>query len=567
MAFDSLSLSIIVSELSSVLIGGKITKIQQPEKDEITLSIYNKGNYRLLISANASINRIHLTSQFKDNPQVAPNFCMLLRKHLTNAQIIDIKQMPYERVVELVIDAKNELGYKQTKRLIYELTGKTANIILTDEDYRIIDMLKHLPTNIDAQRILLVGATYKFFCDRGLVSIDQSARIAQLVTDYQQPIDEVLTNNILGISKETVRELLYGIDCNNHSPFNADRVVQAMELLITNIARPIPNILFVNNTPVEVYPFDYVSVKGQKKYYDTLNQAHESYYVLKDRAMRFCQKSKVINTTIKNTVARLEKKIALQMQDLHEAQDCTENRIKGDLIIANLHCIPKGLSTLNAVNYYQPDCPTIAIALDKGKTAQQNAQDYYKKYHKQKNTIIHVTKLIEENTAFLDYVKSIAQSIKMCQTNDELAEIYEEMVSQGIIKGKRTADKSNRPSQPLKYLVGDYTLLVGKNNCQNDLLARRLSKADDLWLHTHQIHSAHGIILTQGRVVPDAVLVTCAEIIAHYSEAADSGKTVIDYTKRKYLNRPPASPLGYVIYTQYNTIIVEPNAHKELLSH
>ncbi|MEG1527632.1 MAG: NFACT RNA binding domain-containing protein [Clostridia bacterium] len=565
MAYDSLSVSILTKELNNILQGGKITKIFQPEKDEIILNIFNKANYKLLISVNPSINHIHLVDTNKENPKIAPTFCMLLRKYLTNASISSVTQMPYERLIEFTIRTHNELGYEDTKRLIVELTGKTGNIILVQEDDIILDTLKRLPLSPDSARILLSGAKYTYFEKRCLYSLDQKDKIANLIQSSPLPIDQLFKENLLGLSTQTVDELLFGVDVNLHTLQNIKLILEKIDKLLYNIDNPTPNILFVGGAPSEVYPFDYLSVRGEKVYYDTLNIAHEQYYELKDSVMRFRQHSKAISTTLKNTINRTEKKIGIYSQEMQEAQKNQESKIFGDLILSNLHLIGKNDSSITTVNYYEPNCQTVTIPLDVSKTPQQNAQEYYKKYRKLKNTITHSIELIEQNKELLSYCNGVVLMLNNCSTSQELNEIYQELVDAKLIKGNVTITKNlSATSQPLKYQVGDFIVRVGKNNYQNEQLVKT-SKNLDLWLHTQQIHSSHAVISTQGREVPQEVLTTVGEIVTYYSPARNSGKTVIDYTLCKNLKKPPHARTGYVIYSIYNSLVVCPCAHAELL--
>ncbi len=566
MAYDSLTLSVLVRELKEALTGGKINKITQPEKDEIVLFIYRGGVKKLLISANASINRIHLTREEKENPSSAPAFCMLLRKHLTGAEITDISQMPYERVADITLNAKDDLGYAAQKHLIFELTGKTANIILTRDDYTILDTLKHIPNSLDAKRVLLAGLRYEFFDARNKLNIEQEGKIIQLIMSSQKGVGELLAENLLGVSQAMVDEIAYGINDFADRIQSAEEIIKNLRKIKENLASPRPNILFNKGEAKDVFPFDYKSARGEKKFYDTLNQAHDEFYILKDSFMRFAVKSKNINATVKNALNRLTKKIGLQKQDLLKALDYGEHKTAADLILSNIHLLPKQAAYLQAVDYTKENCPTVTIPLDAAKTPQQNAQEYYKKYRKQKSAVEHITAQIEQSEMQLEHIESISQSLKMCALDSELEEIQKELAQAGFIKEKGGKDKKQKtaPSSPLKFIADGYIILVGKNNAQNDALISKTAKADDMWLHGHNLHSAHTLIVSLGKEIPQEVILTAAEITAYYSQARESGKTVIDYTLRKNLKKPPKARLGYIIYSEYQTVIVTPNARHEL---
>lgn len=565
MAIDSLSLSVLTAELNEKLSGGKISKIFQPERDEITLLVYSQKNYRVAMSANASLNRLHITAEGKENPLNAFNFCMLLRKHLLNAVIAGITQMPYERVVDFLLHSRNDLGYVETKHLIFELTGKTANIILCDENYIIYDSLKHLPLTTDSQRIILAGTKYEFFAERHLLTLNQTDEISRLIVNGNQSIDILLRENLLGVSSQTVSEILYGIDKDNHSALNCGRIVNGINKVLYGLSHPKPNVVIQYDKLVDVFPFDFNSVKGERKFFDTLNEAHDYFFAEKDRQLRFAQKAKSVSTSIKNAIARLEKKIGIQAQEIENAKCCEQNKLYGDLILANLYRIPKMADSVTVTDYTKENNPQITIPLTCNKSAQQNAQDYYKKYHKQKNTILFTSRLLKESRELLDYAQSIKQSLSLCDSPAELAEIYEEMVSAGFINGKRKENVKIIPSQPIKYEVNGFTVLVGKNNTQNDILTNKMAKPEDIWLHTQSLHSAHVIITASGKDIPESVILIAAQITAHYSQAKFGGKTAVDWCYKRYVKKPNKAKPGFVIYTDFSTLIVEGNQHLDFL--
>ncbi len=563
MAFDALTLSVLTDEFKKTILGGKINKIYQPEKDEIVLSVFNGKSFKLLISANAGVNRIHLTDKNTDNPAVAPNFCMLLRKHITNAQITQISQVPFERVVDFTLLNKNELGYQRTMHLIFELTGKTSNIILAEENYLVLDSIKHLPQDINSTRLIMPGVKYTFFPPRDKLAPDDP-KIANLVTFSNLPLRKYLSETVLGVSSVTVNEVTYGIDENNHSEINAQRIVSAFQQYLTKLEHPHPVILYnEKGVPTEVLPFPYLSKKGNVVTYETLNEAHDDYFYLLDKAQRFADKAKSVSTVIKNAIARTEKKLAIQRQSVLEGQQSLQFKKYGDLILANLYRIKRNDREVTVTDYYDENCPEITVTLDPSMDGTQNAQHYYKKYRKMKSTVEHNTKLIEENSRLLDYLNTVKQSLKYCNETADLAEIVKELEDAGIIKYKKVKKETLPPSKPLTYNIEGYTVLVGKNNIQNNLVTYKLAKPDDMWLHTQQIHSSHVVI--SGKNIPDDVIVKSAEITAYYSQAREGSKIAVDYTRRENVRKPPKGAIGSAFYTSYNTVIVNPNQHPELL--
>ncbi|MCM1194512.1 MAG: NFACT family protein [Firmicutes bacterium] len=560
MAYDALSLSVLAKEFADTLIGGKITKIYQPEKDEIVLFVFNKRTFKLLISANAGVNRIHITDASFDNPKTAPSFCMLLRKHITNATVTSVCQMPYERVLDFGLSVSDELGYRRDMRLIFELTGKTSNIILTDDNYITLDSIKHLPQDLDGKRLIMSGAKYTFFLPQNKIPPFDYEKVALLLAETKTPLRKTLPEKLLGVSQTTVNEILYGIDENDHTALNNSLIVERLREYERGLNNPKPNVALKDGVPQDAYPFEYRSAKGEKTFYSTLNEAHDDYYRILDKTQRFASKAKSVSTVVKNAISRTEKKLALQRQSVLEANNRETYKQYGDLILSNLWKIKKDDETLACVNYY--DNSETVIPLDKTLTPQQNAQAYYKKYRKLKSSAEHNGKLVEENQKLLDYLITIKNSLAYCAEDYDLQLIKEELQAAGLIKEKQQKKKTETPVKPLRYLIDGYAVYAGKNNAQNNFVTFKLSKPDDIWLHTQKIHSSHVLIVNdKNGEVPFGVIEKAAEIAAYYSQAKSGTKIPVDYTPKANVKKPPKSPLGFVIYQTYQTVLVNPNRH------
>lgn len=563
MAYDALSLSVLTEELQDPLLGGKITKIYQPEKDEIVLFVFNKQTRKLIISANASVNRIHLTDMTTDNPKVAPAFCMLLRKHLTNATIGQISQMPYERVLDFSLTCSDELGYQRQTHLIFELTGKTSNIILTDANYIVYDSVKHLPQDLDSKRIVMSGAKYNFFLPQKKIPPFDFPRVREFLNNCHTPLRTALTENLLGVSQTTVNEILYQLDENDHSPNNNEAVLNRIAQYKSNMQHKKPNVVMQKGVPVEVCPFDYQSKKGEKVFFDTLNSAHDNFYYLTDKAQRFNDKAKSVSTVVKNAISRTEKKLAAQRQSVLESENREQFKQYGELILSNIWQLNKGAGSLICHNYY--DNTDVTIALDKQLSPQQNAQAYFKKYRKLKSSAEHNGKLVAENQALLEYLLTIRQNLRYCTEPDDLQQIRQELLSLGLLKESRGKKQVEPPVQPLHYNVHGFNVYVGKNNIQNNFVTFKLARATDVWLHTQKIHSSHVVIACEGREIPNEVILGAAEICAYFSQASDGSKIPVDYTARQNVKKPPHAKPGYVLYDTYQTLNVNPNKHPEWL--
>lgn len=568
MAYDALNLSVLCDEFQTLLVGGKITKIYQPERDEIVLFVFNKQTHKLIISANAAVNRIHVTQMPTDNPKIAPSFCMLLRKHVTNATITSVTQMPFERVLDISLVGSDELGYKTQMHLIFELTGKTSNIILTDGDYVILDSIKHLPQDLDSKRLILAGAKYSFFPPQNKIAPFDFPRIREFLSESNIPLSKALTENLLGVSNATVNEMLFGLNDNDHTAINVDKVIQRISYYQKNLQNPMPCVVMQRGTPVEVCPFPYQSTKGDILRFDTLNAAHDNYYYLLDKAQRFNDKAKSVSTVVKNAVSRTEKKLAAQRQSMLEAENRETFKQYGDLILSNLWKIQPNSETFTCENYFE-NGSMVKIPLNKMLSPQQNAQAYYKKYRKAKSAAEHNAKLVEENSKLLEYLQTVRENLRYCTEPDDLEQIRNELISVGLVKESRTGKTSKKelPVKPLCYNVHGYAVYVGKNNVQNNFVTFKIAKPSDTWLHTQKIHSSHVVIANlNGTDLPENVLIGAAEICAFFSQGNSGDKIPVDYTLRQNVKKPSHAPLGFVTYTNYQTVLVTPNRHTEWLN-
>ena len=365
---------------------------------------------------------------------------------------------------------------------------------------------------------------------------------------------------LLGVSQTTVNEVLYGLDENDHSIVNHSLVVDRLAMYQANLANKRPNVVLQDGTPVEVCPFVYQSKKGEKIFYNTLNAAHDNYYYLLDKAQRFNSKAKSVATVIKNAISRTEKKLAIQRQSVLEAESRETFKQYGDLILSNLWNIGKDTATLVCTNYY--DNTEVKIPLDVNLTPQQNAQAYYKKYRKLKSSAEHNSRLVEENSALLDYLLTIKQSLRNCTEPDDLEQIRNELVALGLIREKQAKKRVETPVKPLNYDICGYNVFVGKNNVQNNFVTFKMAKPTDIWLHASKIHSSHVVIVNdRGGDVPESVIVAAAEICAYYSASSGGSKIPVDYTPRANVKRPNKAPLGFAVYNTYRTVIVNPDRH------
>ena len=513
MAIDAISYGIIIRELNRLLSGGKVNRIVQPERDEIQLTIYTGKTYRLTLCSNPTVCRMHLTASSYTSPAAAPSFCMLLRKHLSGATITGVSGVPFERVADISLTGTNELGYPYERHLVIELTGKTSNIVLTDGDYVIFDTIRKVSLDTEKERQFFPGTKYGFFAPRDKVVPDDIAGLKALITNSENPFF-ALENGVLGMSRDTLGEILYGLDKTESDDSLSEEITGRFSAFMRSLENPSPNVLEANGDILDVFPTVYRSKRGTPVFFDTLNEAFDYYFTEKNARQRFREKAKHISTVVKNAKSRTEKKIAAQTEALVESENHKKFSDEGNLILANIYRLKKGMKSAEVENFYG-DNEIVVIPLDENKTPQANAEAFFKKALKLRKTAEYTEKLLEENRETLRYLVSVQESLKYSVTFADLEEIYSELVANGLIRGNQRGDnlkgtiKKQRNSSvpvPLRYETDGFTIYAGKNNVQNDFVTNKLARPDDLWLHTKDIHSSHVIIVTEGKKVPDEVI-------------------------------------------------------------
>lgn len=572
---DALTLRAVTEELKKFLLGGKITKISQPEADEIILQIHNSKNYKLLISASASMPRIHLVTETKVNPLTSPNFCMQLRKHITNGCLTNIYQNGFERQIIIELMCKNELFDTVKRNLIVEIINRCGNIILTDENMKIIAINKSVTLDLSSIRQLLIGLKYENPPQQNKISLDDFDKIAVLLDEYdgQSNIFSYISNNVSGFAKSTLDEIFYLSDIdsttNKLSEEKKSSIMNNLKSFVENV-----NCLNISPTlttdekynPIEFSAFEYNCVRGLKKQQETLNETLEKYYSLKDKHERFLQHSKQLQTVVKNELKKNQKKLKIYLQKQEDCAEFEDIKIIGELLTSNLYKIKKGDDSITVENYYDEN-KQITIPLDKQLYPAQNAQKYFKLYSKKKKTMELVETQLEEINSKIEQLSEILDSFRKCTEVSEIEDIKNELIVQGFIKKQKekTKQKFKTEFKFLKYQIEDFCVLVGKNNLQNDELTMKIAKQDDLWLHTKIIHGSHVIIQNpNNNDIPETVITKVAEIAAFFSKGFQSSKVEVDYTLRKYIKKPSGAVPGFVIYTNQKTISVSPDENLNL---
>lgn len=583
MAFDGFVTHHIVRELNDKLVMGKIDKIYQPEKDEIIISVRTvSGTYRLLLSAVSSNPRVHLTEISRQNPINAPLFCMILRKHLTGGKITNISQQDFDRVIKIDVECYTELGDLTTKSLITEIMGRHSNIILVKDDRRIIDSIKHIDGTVSAVRQVLPNLFYELPPQQEKTNPKNFSLdiFADKLLSYSSDtlLDKLLLSEFMGMSPLMSREIIYRITGNTKTFLNEVDI----KSFANNVADTLNDI--INNEHKSSFILDSSSKKpvafscttlsqydgiGEIRECDSISYAVESFFASRDLSDRLLQRSAGITKIINNNIERCEKKIAIHSDVLEKSGKREQYKIYGDLLTANMYRIEQGATSVTVTNYYSDKGEDITIPLQSDLSPSANCQRYYKLYTKTKAAELHAKEQLIEAETEKTYLESVLDCVKRAENYTDISEIRDELSEQGYIannSSKINKKKNKGKSLPMEFKSSDgFTILVGRNNKQNDELTIRMAFSTDIWLHTKTIPGSHTLIRTNQNPenVPDQTIIEAATIAAYFSKAQTSSGVPVDYTQIKNVKKPNGAKPGFVIYETNNTVYVTPD--KELI--
>lgn len=570
MAYDGTVLKAVTHELNEKLNTGRIDKIYQPEKDEITLSIRCKGEkYKLLLSASSNNPRVYLTDIDKSNPQTPPTFCMLLRKHLESARIVNFEQYKMDRVLKMNVISKNELGDEITKSLIVEIMGKYSNIILIDNsNNKIYDSIKRVNAQMSRVREILPGLTYNIESISNkrdpLVETEENFINSIKNSEQNKNVKNFIMNTYTGFSPNTSREISYRASIDSDRPLNSlndDEIkslsksfINFMSSLINNEYRPNfvmdkDKIISFSAIDLSMYP------ENEKSYFNSISSLLDSYYLKKDNDQRMKDKSSNIKKVVKNNLDKNIKKLEKQTEELNEATNREKYKIYADLISANLYKIEKGQKSIEVENFYD-NMNLIKVPLDERFSGSDNANRYYKKYSKLKHAAKRLELEIEKSKSNVSYLETVLLNIEFSNEVSDIEEIKEELKETGFIK--KTKSKIKNKKKESKFLefesIEGYKIYVGKNNKQNEELTLKIASKDDMWFHVKGGAGSHVIIKNNGDELSEKTLNDCASLAAYYSSFKNSNNVEVDYTQRKNIKRHPSKVPGLVIYVDFNTI-------------
>lgn len=578
MAFDGIVIANLIHELREALLGGRINKIAQPEKDELILTVKGKvrEQYKLLISAGASLPLIYLTENTKPSPLTAPNFCMLLRKHLNSAKILDIYQPGLERIINFKLEHLDEMGDLRIKYLIVELMGKHSNIIFCDENMTIIDSIKRINQFVSSVREVLPGRPY--FIPATTEKFDPLTIAYETFRDSilkkSMPIGKALYNSLTGISPLIANEICCraSIDAGDPTETLSEaaglHLYKNFERLMEDIknASFTPNIVSLDGNPVEFSSVSltcYSNLKVQP--FDSISALLEVYYASKNDAARIKQKSSDLRKVVSNAIDRASKKYDLQLKQLKDTEKRDKFKVYGELITTYGYQLEPGAKVLTAINYY--DNQEISIPLDPTISPMENAKHYFEKYNKLKRTYDALTKQLQDTNDELTHLESIKTALDIAVEENDLAALKQELTEYGYIKRKFTAGpgkqnkkdnskKAGAKSKPFHYISSDgFHMYVGRNNYQNDELTFQFAEGGDWWFHAKKTAGSHVIVKAEGKELPDRTYEEAARLAAYYSGARDADKVEIDYTLKKNVKKPSGGKPGFVVYfTNYSLV-------------
>ncbi|HIV41091.1 MAG TPA: NFACT family protein [Candidatus Mediterraneibacter guildfordensis] len=567
MAFDGIVVADLVHEFRNELIGGRIAKIAQPETDELLLTIKtNDGQRRLLISADASLPLIYLTDANKPAPMTAPNFCMLLRKHIGGGRIVDIRQPKLERIIHFTIEHLDELGDLCRKELIVEIMGKHSNIIFCTSDGKIIDSIKHVSAQMSSVREVLPGREY-FIPDTmhkaDPLTVDADT-FTGLLKEKPMPVSKAVYTSFTGISPVTAEEIchLAGLDsaipAKEYSEDILFHLYTQFTIYLSAIkeGRFTPAIYYDGREPKEfaALPLTHFDMYECREY-ASISEVLSTFYSTRSLLMRIRQKSADLRHIVQTALERNRKKYDLQLRQLKDTENREKFRIYGELINAYGYNVEEDARKLDALNYYTNEM--VSIPLDPTKTPQENAQRYFAKYNKQKRTFEALSELSKETLEDINYLESVQTALDIALTEEDLAQIREELAGAGYIRRRFTKKKVRIKNEPLHYISSDgYHIYVGKNNLQNEELTFHFASGNDWWFHAKQAPGSHVIVKSNGAELPDRTFEEAGRLAAYYSSMRGSDKVEIDYVQKKHVKKPNGAKPGFVVYyTNYSLVI------------
>ncbi len=567
MAFDGITIANLVKDCNDCLIGSRIYKIAQPEADELLLTLKTEqGQKRLLISAGASLPLFYFTENNKQSPMTAPNFCMLLRKHIQNGRIVSVTQPGLERIVRIEIEHLDELGDLCRKTLVVEIMGKHSNIIFCNQEGKIIDSIKHISGMVSSIREVLPGRDY--FIPQTQDKLDpltiKKEAFYDALFSKAVPLFKAVYTTFTGFSPLIGQELCHRAKVDADKPASClettekDAICNAFFDIIEQVKSGnfSPCIVYENGAPAEfcALPLSIYDEASSVSYPD-ISSLLEQYYAQKSTITRIRQKSVDLRKIVQTALERNIKKYDLQVRQMKDTEKKDKYKVYGELINTYGYGLPEGSKSLEALNYYTNE--TITIPLDPTLSPVENAKKYFDKYGKLKRTYEALSELTVSVKEEIEHLESISAALDIALSEEDLVQIKEELIEAGYIRRKGGTKKQKITSKPFHYISSDgYHMYVGKNNYQNDELTFKFATGNDWWFHAKTYAGSHVIVKTNGDELPDRTFEEAGKLAAYYSKGRDQEKVEIDYTQKKNVKKPSGSKPGFVVYyTNYSLVM------------
>ena len=571
MALDGIVVANLAHDLNQLFAGARISKIAQPEKDELLLTLKGTaGQKRLVLSASASLPLVYITEKNKTSPMTAPNFCMLLRKHIANGRILSVTQPGMERVLIFEVEHLNDLGDLCRKRLIVELMGKHSNLIFCTEDGQILDSIKHVSAQVSSVREVLPGRQYFIPAQEGKKNPLEETKegFIRTVSARPQTVKKAVYTSYTGLSPLAANELCYrtGIDGDAPCASVPQEKWRSLGMHFQSVMNDIregrftPHIVKRQGEPVEFASIPLYSYADCEDFpCRDISEVLESFYAEKSAYTRIRQKSADLRHIVNTCLERNRKKYDLQEKQLKDTEKREKYRLYGELIHTYGYQVPEGAKSFEALNYYTNEM--IRVPLDPDLTPQENAKKYFDRYGKLKRTCEALTELTGETRQEMEHLDSIATALDIAETEADLAQIREEMAESGYMKHKNTSKKKQQSkSRPYHYRTKDgIDIYVGKNNYQNDELTFKFAEGNDWWFHAKKMPGSHVIVKTKTGEIPDRTFEEAGRLAAYYSKGRGSEKVEVDYLQKKNVKKPNQSKPGFVVYYTNYSLTIEPD--------
>lgn len=570
MPLDAICLSALVQELNGTVLGGRIDKIHQPARDEVVLSIRTpQGNHRLLLSASPTRPRAQLTELTRENPAEPPMFCMLLRKHFTGGRILAIQQPSLERLIEFQMEVTDELGDLVSKKLILEAMGRHSNLILLDQEGRILDCMRKVDQDMSSARQVLPGMFYRLppvQNKQNPLELTQEVKnrlISQIPREKQ--MDQWLVETFYGISPLIAREMAVEASGSTDALLetNPEGLLTSLQNLLDKAKSGefTPYMLLRDGKPTDFSfrPILQYGVATELRQMASFSQLLDAFYAERETSERVRQKGQDLIRSVTTARDRIRRKLNIQKQELSATQNRELLRQMGDIITSNLYQMEKGMRELKTVNFYDSEEQEITIKLDPLRSPQQNAARYYKDYNRAKTAEQMLTEQTQKGEKEQEYLNSVMESLSRAEGERDLEEIRRELEEVGYVKRQKKAkNRIKRSAQkPLEFRSSTgMRISVGRNNIQNDELTTKLARRSDIWFHVQNMHGAHVILWTEGNEPDKASMTQAAMLACWFSQGKEGVKVPVDYTQVKYVKKPSGARPGMVIYTTHETAYI-----------